>query len=284
MTIKDAIKEGMNILKPYKESAWLEVHVLLGYVLKKERIFLISHDDEFICDNAYDEFIEYINKRISGIPLQYIIGSQEFMSLNFNVNPSVLIPRPETEVLVEEVIKYISQFSGENDINVLDIGTGSGCISISIVANSERTFITAVDISKEALQTAIKNAQMHGAFQRIQFVESNLFKGVLEQKFDVIVSNPPYISTDAIMGLQTEVKDHEPMWALNGGNDGLDYIRGIIKEAHIYLKSGGLLALEIGHDQAQRVTALIARKEEYRNIKVTKDYSGIDRVVTAIKT
>jgi len=283
MTIKEALKEGLNILKPNIESAWLEAHILLGKVLEKERIYLISHDDEVISRQAFEEYISYINTRISGVPLQYITGKQEFMSLDFDVNPAVLIPRAETEILVDQVLNCISDLSENNTVRVLDIGTGSGCISICTAYYSKRAVITAIDISKDALQTAKQNANKHGILERIKFIESNLFEGISEQKFDVIVSNPPYISTGTIMNLQTEVKNHEPMWALNGGDDGLDCIRRIIEEAHIYLESGGMLALEIGHDQAQRVASLIDKRAEYRNIRITKDYSGIDRVVIANK-
>ena len=281
MTIKEAIRNGIEILKPKIESAWLEGYVLLGHILKKERIYLISHDDEFISVRDYEEFIDCINKRISGIPLQYITGSQEFMALNFYVNPSVLIPRPETEILVEEVLKYISNISGNNNVYVLDIGTGSGCISVSISYNSKRSIITSVDISKDALQTAKRNIQKHGVEDTIHLIESNLFERLTKQQFDVIVSNPPYIPTEIITGLQTEVKDYEPMWALDGGNDGLDCLRRIIDEAYCYLKSGGFLAFEVGHDQAQKVAELIAKNEEYINIRIVKDYSGIERIVTA---
>ncbi|MGE5474574.1 MAG: peptide chain release factor N(5)-glutamine methyltransferase [Ignavibacteriales bacterium] len=281
MTIKEVIKEGIDILKPNIESAWLEAHVLLGYVLNKERTFLISHDDEAITKQEYDKYMDCLNKRISGIPLQYITGNQEFMSLNFNVDPSVLIPRPETEILVEEILKYVSSSSENEHINILDIGTGSGCISVSIAHNSEKAMITAVDISKDALDTAKKNAEKHGITDRIRFIESNLFSGIEKKEFDVIVSNPPYIETKIISSLQTEVKDYEPMQALDGGSDGLDCIKRIIEDAHLYLKSGGLLAFEVGHDQAERTASIIAENGRYQNIRIIKDYSGIDRVVTA---
>lgn len=281
MTIKEALKNGIEMFKPKIESAWLEAHVLLGYVLNKERIFLISHDDEPISEQAYEQFIDCLNKRISGTPLQYITGNQEFMSLNFNVNPSVLIPRPETEILVEEVWQYISNYSGNEYINILDIGTGSGCISVSIAYNSDRALITAVDISKNALKTARHNAGKHGVAERIRFIESDLFTEVKKQKFDVIVSNPPYIETGIIPSLQAEVKEHEPILALDGGKDGLDCIRRIIKEAHCYLKPDGFIALEVGHEQAQKVASLIDESGKYQNIRIIKDYSGIDRVVTA---
>ncbi|MGE5329151.1 MAG: peptide chain release factor N(5)-glutamine methyltransferase [Deltaproteobacteria bacterium] len=280
MTIKEAITHGIDLLKTNIESAWLEGYVLLGHVLKKERVYLISHDDDLISSHEYNKFIAHVNERLKGIPLQYITGNQEFMSLNFDVNPAVLIPRPETELLVGEVLKYISNILGNNNVYILDIGAGSGCISVSLAYNSERSFITAVDISKDALKTAEHNAKKHRVKDRIFFVESDMFKNLSKRKFDVIVSNPPYIPTGIIGGLQVEVKDNEPMRALDGGNDGLDCIRQIVDSAYCFLKPGGFLALEVGHDQAQIVAALMEKQEKYENIRIVKDYSGIERIVT----
>lgn len=283
MTIKQVITEGMKILQGKIESALLETQVILAYLIKKDRVYLISHNDEVISSETYHKFIACISKRAEGIPLQYITGKQEFMSLDFYVDSSVLIPRPETEILVEEALKYIKNVSKNGNVHILDIGTGSGCISISILHKFREASVTAVDISKDALLVAGKNAGEHGVSEKIHFIESNIFQGLNTQKFDVIVSNPPYVRTKTIQSLQREVKDYEPMYALDGGEDGLDCIRKIIHGADGYLKTGGFLALEIGHDQADEVISLIAERQKFKDIRTVKDYSGIDRIVTAVR-
>lgn len=217
----------------------------------------------------YAKFLKLINKRKSGIPYAYIVGHKEFMKLDFEVNKNVLIPREDTEILVEEVIKL-------NKKKMLDMCTGSGCIAVSLAKYIEDSIIDAVDISEKALTIAKINAKKNGVC--INFIKSNLFKEV-EEKYDVIVSNPPYIKTEDLENLQEEVKK-EPMKALDGGETGLYFYKKIIKEAKNYLKENGYLALEIGYDQAVDVTKLL-EENGYEEINVKKDLGGNDRTIIA---
>lgn len=217
----------------------------------------------------YAKFLKLINKRISGIPYAYIVGHKEFMKLDFEVNKNVLIPREDTEILVEEVIKL-------NKKRMLDMCTGSGCIAISLAKYIEDSIVDAVDISEKALTIAKVNAKKNDVC--VNFIKSNLFKEI-DEKYDVIVSNPPYIKTIDLERLQKEVKN-EPTKALDGGETGLYFYKKIIKEAPEYLRNDGILALEIGYDQAEDVTNLL-NENGYEEIRVIKDLSGNDRTVIA---
>ncbi len=278
LTISELIFNGVSKLKKHNiESPVLNAGVILCHVLLCDRIFLYSHGDEYVDVNEIKKYNTMIEQRAKGKPLQYIIGKNEFISLSFIVTPDVLIPRPETELLVEHVIK-ISESINKNKINILDIGTGSGCIAICLAFYIKNALVTALDISKEALRIAQLNASSLEVTDRITFIESNLFEKLNEtEKFDVIVSNPPYIPSSDIEILQTEVKDHEPLIALDGGDDGLFYYREIIKQSIAYIKKGGFLALEVGVGQAALVSYMMS--ESFSNIRVIKDLSGIDRVV-----
>ena len=220
----------------------------------------------------YSKFMKIINKRASGIPYAYIVGHKEFMKLDFEVNKNVLIPREDTEILVQEVINL-------NKKKILDMCTGSGCIAISLAKYIENSIVDAVDVSKKALTIAKLNAKKNNVC--INFIESNLFTEVDDQ-YEIIVSNPPYIKTEDLKDLQVEVKN-EPMKALDGGKTGLYFYKKIIKDAKKYLKLNGVLALEIGYDQAEEVTDLL-KENGYNEIKIIKDLSGNDRVVIARNT
>lgn len=217
----------------------------------------------------YSKYMKIINKRASGIPYAYIVGHKEFMKLDFEVNKNVLIPRDDTEILVQEVIKL-------NKKKILDMCTGSGCIAISLAKYIEDSIVDAVDISEKALTIAKVNAKKNNVC--VNFIKSNLFTEV-EEKYEIIVSNPPYIKTEDLRDLQLEVKN-EPMKALDGGKTGLYFYKKIIKEAPKYLKPNGILALEIGYDQAKDVSNLLS-KNGYENIEVIKDLSGNDRTIIA---
>ncbi len=219
-----------------------------------------------------------LRRRISGEPIQYILGKTEFMGLEFKVSPAVLIPRPDTEVLVETVLRY----GRKKKSVILDIGTGSGCIAVSLAKLLPQSKIYAADISRAALEIARQNARFNGALKRINFLNCDLFPP-LEQhgkKYNIIISNPPYIKTKIIKTLETEVQ-FEPRAALDGGADGLDFYRRIIKEAPAYLKPGGLLILEIGFDQKKEVGKIFSAGKIFEVKEVIKDYNGINRVVVA---
>lgn len=237
--------------------------------------FVIDMDNEFETDKSLEyEFISRIEKRKKHIPLQYIINKQNFYGLDLYVNESVLIPRYDTENIVDCIVK---DFEGSKDISVLDLCTGSGCIAISLKKNGfEKVF--ALDISDKALEVAKHNAYIHNA--DITFIKSDLYKELPNDiRFDLIVSNPPYIRTGEIEKLDDEVKDFEPKLALDGGKDGLDFYKKILNLSKDFINKNGSLYFEIGYDQAKDVVD-IAKKEGYYNIKIIKDLSGKDRGIS----
>jgi release factor glutamine methyltransferase len=222
------------------------------------------------------------------IPLQYITKHQEFMGMDFLVEKGVLIPRPETEILVNKVIKRLKNYRYSNNLKVVDLGTGSGIIAICIAKFIEDVIIYATDISKKSLQLALKNAQKHNCKDKIIFLQGDLFEPFLgrieKNSLDGIISNPPYIDSYNFKLLPPEIKDNEPKIALSGGIDGLDYYRKIIKKSPHYLKKSGFLALEVGINQSKIVEELIIRENSFnQNIEVINDYLGIERVVIAYR-
>lgn len=229
-----------------------------------------------------------IQKRIDKIPLQYITKHQEFMGMDFLVEKGVLIPRPETEILVNEVIKRLKNYKYSNNLKVVDLGTGTGIIAICIAKFIEDIIIYATDISKKSLQVALKNAQKHNCKDKIIFLQGDLFEpfiGRIEKNsLDGIISNPPYIDSYNFKLLPPEIKDNEPKIALSGGIDGLDYYRKIIKKSPHYLTKGGFIALEVGINQSKIVKELILKENSFnRDIEVINDYLGIERVVIAYR-
>lgn len=277
MTIGELQKQGLEALAQNKvEEALLKTRLLMAHVLCKTKEYLIIHSDDEIGDKQIEEFQAGINKLKEGTPLAYITHHQEFMKLDFYIDENVLIPRPDTEILVESVLEKSKEIK---NANILDLCTGSGAIAISL-AKYLQSNVTAIDISSKALEIAKNNAQKNDV--KITFLESDLWANVEEKQWDVIVSNPPYIETKVIETLQTEVK-HEPIIALDGGKDGLDFYRRIITGSLEYLKTKGLLALEIGYNQAEEVTILIKNTGCYNEIEVIKDLGGNDRVVLARK-
>lgn len=278
MTIKDALRKGIDILKQANiEAPAVEAGVILCHTLDCDKAFLYAHGDKVPEDRQLEDFFERVARRAAGVPVQYITGCQEFMSLNFAVGPQVLIPRQDTEILVETVMEHMKKLAAE-PFEVLDIGTGSGCIAVSFAYYMKNCRVTAVDVSEGALETARLNAVRAGVGCRVDFVRSNLFERLENRTFDVIVSNPPYIPAGDIEGLQAEVKDHEPRAALDGGVDGLDFYRAIVRDSVNFLKPEGLLAFEVGWGQAEDVCRLM--REKYSDICVNKDLAGIERVVT----
>lgn len=279
MKIKEILEKGILELQDVEDSK-LKVKIILADILKVKKEYFIIHYTDEISNEYVQEFFEKIEKLKQGMPVQYIINSQEFMGLNFYVDENVLIPQPDTEILVEETIKILNEnFQNiKSKINVLDMCTGSGAIGISIAKLVENANVVVSDISNEALKIAKKNANSNDV--KIELIHSDLFEKIpLNTKFNIIASNPPYIKTDVINNLSKEVKN-EPFIALDGGNDGLMFYRKIIQNAKKYLESNGFLILEIGYDQKNDVTQLL-EKYEYKKIYSKKDFGGNDRIVVA---
>ena len=277
MKIEELLNLGINELNNVDE-ANLKVKMLLEYILGEDKSYLIIHNDREISGNIEAEFLKCVERLKQGEPIQYIIGKTEFYGLKFNVTPDVLIPQPDTEVLVEEIINiYNKNFSGKNDkLNILDLCTGSGAIAVCLKKNLDNVEVFASDISLKALDIARKNAIQNNT--KIDFIESDLFENI-NAKFDIIVSNPPYIERRVLDTLPEEVK-YEPVLALDGGEDGLDFYKKIAKESKKYLNKNGVLALEIGFDQKESVIGLM-EQEGYKDIYSKKDYDGNDRIVVS---
>ena len=260
-----------------------EARMIMSYATGLGTTELITRSKELMREDDFEEFQKRIYARIEGVPLQYILGMQEFMGLPFRVNESVLIPRLDTEVLVENVIETINRMNLIRP-EVLDLCTGSGAIGISIAAKVPDAVVTMTDVSEKALQTAMSNAGLNGVNRRCIFLLGDMFDAIPEDKrYDVIVCNPPYIPSDVIDTLDIEVKEHEPRMALDGGKDGLDYYRVIADKASMHLKTGGVLALEIGAEQASDVKKLLNKANTYEGIRVIRDLAHLDRAVIATR-
>lgn len=276
MTIKEAITKGMIMLKSNNiESPKLKSRLLLQYVLDEPRQYIIVYDKKKITKKQQWEYFINIEKLTKGIPLQHITHRQEFMKMDFFVDENTLIPRPDTEILVEEVIKIAKQ---KYNPKILDLCTGSGAIAISLkkyVPNSE---IIGIDISEKAIEVANKNANKLNV--DVKFIKSDLFEKLKKEKFDIIVSNPPYIKKEEIKKLSKEVQK-EPELALDGGIDGLDFYRKITSQAIEYLKTESFLCFEIGYNQKNDVMQIIEDQQNYKNIYCKKDLYGYDRVIVA---
>lgn len=278
MTIKELLNQAVIMLKNENiDAPKNKARILLQSTLKKSREYLMIYDNKEIENNERDKYIRNVKRLILGEPLQYITGKQEFMKLNFLVTKDVLIPRADTEILVENVIKL-----AENIPNpvILDLCTGSGAIAVSLAKYIRNVHICAVDISSKALQIAKKNAELNGVKNNIEFVESNLFDKIKEKKFDIIVSNPPYIETNTIKTLPKDVQN-EPKIALDGGKDGLDFYRKISENGYKFLNRQGYLCLEIGYNQKIKVKEILEKQKRYININCLKDLCKNDRVIVA---
>lgn len=329
MTLSEAFRTGSQILRNADIYApAIDAGVLLCSVAKCSREDLYAHGDRELDEGLLKRYLSALEKRSQGYPLQYLTGMQEFMSLPFSVGPGVLIPRQETELLVETVLEFCrnkectytnepskSNLNPCNCGRILDMGAGSGCIAVSLAYYLPGWTVVAVDKMESALDIVKKNALVNGVGDRVITLQSDLFRNVEAAAsssggFDVIVSNPPYIRSADICDLQREVREHEPIEALDGGMDGLNFYREIIGAAPAYLKEGGMLAFEVGYDQAEDVAALMAGaagasgasdvsgascvsdasgsekglSECFRSIRIHKDLAGIDRVVTGVRT
>lgn len=272
VTLKNAaeILQRAGVADPRREAA-----SLLAFTLDKPNTFLIAHPEYDLTDEESKRFDGYIARREKREPFQYITGRQEFYGLEFEVTPDVLIPRPETEILVEEAIKELNRLNKPNELRFIEIGVGSGCISVSILKNVPTATAVATDISAEAIAVARRNAEKHGVLDRIEFHHGDLFAGV-QGKFDMIVSNPPYIPEGDLADMQAEVRDYEPRSALFGGKDGLDIVRQIIDEAPVHLNHSGLLFIEIGYGQSDTI---VFDPFYWKNYSFFLDMQHISRII-----
>lgn len=262
-------------------SPYVDAEYMLSHILGCQRQALLIYPDRVLKDDEVTQFNACIERRGMREPLQYIIGEVEFRGFLFKVNKDVLIPRPETELLVDEVVKSVTK----KDATILDVCTGSGCIAVCIARELIDSKVYAVDISEGALAVARENAAMHGVGERITFLSGDLFGAIsslnLKGMIDVIVSNPPYVSAEEMQELQPEIRDYEPASALYGGKDGLDFYRRIIQESQYYLAAGGYIVMEMGYGQAGMIKELIESENKFINIEITKDMAGIGRTISA---
>jgi release factor glutamine methyltransferase len=284
VTVREALQQGTELLSRMGvESARLDAEVLLGKVLaaRREEIYVDAHIP--LRADAEALYYSMLQRRARREPIAYITGRREFWSLDFLVTPDVLVPRPETELLVEIGLKWAKSQTSDSRLTILDLGTGSGAIAVSLARELNDVEIWATDLSASALEIAEANAMLHSVREKIHFLQGDLFEPLdgLEAFFDMIVSNPPYVRSDDIRDLPPEVRDWEPGLALDGGLDGLDFYRHIIRQGHIYLKGKGFMAFEIGSDIGEEVSALFARGGCYSEASLYQDCSGKDRVTVA---
>ena len=278
-TIGQILKVGKEHLEKNNISdSNIDAQLLLMEVLNCDRIKLIVDYKEDVTNDQEKMYMNFLKQRSSGKPTQYILGYQEFMGIDFKVNENVLIPRQDTEILIETILKE----SNEKEFKqIMDIGIGSGCIPISLCKLIKGIEAVAVDISEEALKIAYNNAILNNVDDKITFINSDLFEKVSKEYynyFDAIVSNPPYIPSNIVETLMTEVKDFEPHLALDGGNDGLDFYRKIVQNSSKFLRSRGYLFFEVGHDQSEEVMNIMTQSN-FTEVKIIKDLVGINRVV-----
>ena len=252
-----------------------EAGSLLSFIINKDRTFLFSHAEDQLSDDSLRRFDEFVGRRASGEPLQYITGVQDFYGREFRVTPDVLIPRPETELLVEAAIELV-----DSEPFICDVGTGSGCIVVTLLCELQNARAVAVDKSPAALEVAKLNARNHSVLDRMEFAVSDCFDALAANRyqFDMVASNPPYVSAEMMAGLQREVRDHEPFVALSPGPDGLSIIRRLMLEAPAFLKDAGYLIMEIGFDQSEAVKSLVD-ESVWQLLEIRPDLQGIPRIV-----
>lgn len=275
-TIRELLNEANRILKAESiDSYILDARLLLAYVLGKDKLWLITNSFERINEEKENEFFELIQKRREKYPINYILGEAEFMGIDFIVKEGVLIPRPDTEILVEEVLKNINE---DESLEVCDLCCGSGAIGLSLASFRKNIKVDLLDIDKTPELVTNLNINRLELNTRAKFIHSDLFKSVNEKKYDIIVSNPPYIKEEVIETLMDDVRNYEPHLALSGGEDGLVFYRKIIKDSIHLLRGKSILAFEIGHDQGEEVKMLM-QEEGFENLVIIKDLAGLDRVV-----
>jgi release factor glutamine methyltransferase len=295
--VRRALKDGIARLRDGHISAFtLTAEVLLMHATGRDRAWLFAHPDEILDAEVAQKYFAAIERRVAGEPTQYITGRQEFWGLEFEVAPPVLIPRPETEHVMEAVLARLGERGLKIDMKtgapretmyVADVGTGSGCLAVALAYELPHAKVYATDISAPALEIAKRNAERNGVADRVTFIEGDLLKpflaaeSALPREFDVIVSNPPYIGRDEELTLEREVRDHEPHSALFAGATGLELYGPLVEQAGALLKDRGILALELGHDSADYVRDLFDKQSGWTNVAVTIDLAGIPRVLAA---
>jgi release factor glutamine methyltransferase len=288
MTVSDLLKNAVQQLKhgltdtPLLDAEVLLLHTMRVSGMAADKVFLISHSEDPVDETLNTAFMNKVAARCIGKPVQYIIESQEFMGLDFYVPEGVLIPRPDTEIIVE---KLLDLYKAAADIKIIDMCTGTGAIAVSLAYYIKEAFVYAVDLSPAAIECCLRNRAKHHLESRIEVIQSNLFDALINKKlknrFDLVVSNPPYIEKNEISKLSDSVKCFEPLLALDGGIDGLDFYRQITRDAAYYLKSGGILAYEIGYNQGEAVMQIIKGSGFYTDVFIEKDLAGLDRCIWA---
>ncbi|MFW5648652.1 MAG: peptide chain release factor N(5)-glutamine methyltransferase [Candidatus Alkaliphilus sp. MAG34] len=283
VTIAQLLKEGTRELtRANVPTAGLDAEVLLYNLLGAERAYLYMYREKQVSRETQEKFWCGIKKRAKHMPIQYIVNRQEFMGLDFWVEEGILIPRADTEILVEKVLDIYKNSYDPNMVKIMDMGTGSGAIAVGLAKYIDNCTVAAIDIHPNALKIAEKNADFHKVKDKIMFYLGNLFVPIDKQDefgtYDIIISNPPYIPSSIIGTLDSNVKDYEPRIALDGGDDGLDFYRKITKEAKKYLKKDSWLLFEIGYDQKEDVSEIL-NINGFKNVEVFKDLAGLDRVI-----
>jgi release factor glutamine methyltransferase len=291
--VRAALREGIARLRGANvPSDALAAELLLMHVVGRDRTWLYSYPETLLEPAASEKYFALIARRAAGEPTQYLTGKQEFWGLEFEVNPAVLIPRPETEHVIEVALERLGRRgtgTPDTSLRIVDVGTGSGCIAVALARELPRVQTFATDISEAALQVAGRNAARHGVSDRVHFINCDLLSGLEgvaggETQFDLIVSNPPYVARDDAGQLQREVREHEPEAALFGGPTGVEIYSRLIEEAGSLLRSGGILVLELGYDSAAHVETLLRPKLGWTDVRVTNDLAGIPRVIAAERT
>lgn len=278
MKIKDIINYGVAMIKN-TESPSLETQMMIAKVIEKDRLYIMLNLEEDIDESKVEIIKTMIDKRKSSYPLQYILGEREFWGMDFKVSEGVLIPRQDTEILIEETLKKLKDNKHKSNLKGFEIGVGSGIISITLLKEIETLTMIGVDINDKAIELTKANALKHEVSDRLCILNSNLFEKInKENQFDFIISNPPYIETKVIDSLQEDIKQHEPKLALDGGEDGLDFYRAIIEQSKSYISPYGFIAFEIGYNQAEAVKKIFV-ENGYPNVTIAKDLAGFDRVV-----
>lgn len=304
MQIREALKQGIARLDSASvPSSSLAAELLLIHALGRNRTWLYTHPEEPLDASDAEKYLALIARRTAGEPTQYIVGKQEFWGLEFEVTPAVLIPRPETEHLIEVVIERLGVAKRNAELRIADVGTGSGCIAVALAKEFPSAQITATDISPAALEVAKRNATRHNVADRLEFAEADLLQCAVHQSpianhqprfshesqvtshesrlFDLIASNPPYIADSEVATLQREIREHEPHAALFAGPTGLEIYERLIEQAESHLVPGGFLILELGYGAAESAREMVDARGAWRNITITNDLAGIPRVLSA---
>lgn len=284
MNLSEALGLAASRLEEFGlENSFREAEILLGSVLGLPRSNLHTQSLRALTETEKASCKAVIEERLRGVPAQYILGDQPFRYLNLSLKPGVFIPRPETEILVELVVSFALKEAKR--LTVVDLGTGSGAIALSITYEVPDVLVYAVDMSSRALEVARANARSHDLGEKVVLIRGDLFDSLsdLKGEVDIVVSNPPYVRSEEVRSLSREIRDFEPLLALDGGADGLKFHRRIASESPLYLRAGGLLALEVGYDQAGAIAALIEGVGCFSGIQIFRDYAGIERFVTALR-